>query len=136
MGGRGSSFGKAGRGSSFGKAGGGSGSIDSQISSIDKQIDKLGVKMATFFRSATADHGGFNHSERQQYNKMLEKTRSLKKQRSNLYDKKAKAQQSSSSGKTTFVNSYGEATRRYITSGTYERAQKRQSKSVLRNMGY
>ncbi len=30
----------------------------------------------------------------------------------------------------TFVNSYGEATTRYITSGTYERAQKRMLKGV------
>lgn len=34
------------------------------------------------------------------------------------------------------VNGYGERTSRYITSGTYERAMKRQEKAVLRNMGY
>lgn len=32
--------------------------------------------------------------------------------------------------KKTFVNGYGEATHRYITTGTYERAQKRAMKSV------
>lgn len=36
----------------------------------------------------------------------------------------------------TFVNSFGEATRRYVTTGTYERARKRAEKDVLRNMGY
>lgn len=36
----------------------------------------------------------------------------------------------------TFVNGFGEATTRYITSGTYEHARKRAEKDVLRNMGY
>lgn len=36
----------------------------------------------------------------------------------------------------TFVNGFGEATSRYITTGTYERARKRAEKAVLRNMGY
>jgi len=35
----------------------------------------------------------------------------------------------------TFVNSYGEATRREITSSTYRRQQKRLEKSVRRNLG-
>lgn len=34
-----------------------------------------------------------------------------------------------------FVNSFGEATKRNITSSTYERAMKRTEKDVLRNMG-
>ena len=38
--------------------------------------------------------------------------------------------------KKTFVNSYGEATPRYITSPSYERARTREDKAVLRNMGY
>lgn len=35
----------------------------------------------------------------------------------------------------TFVNSYGEATKRSVTTRGYEQAQKRQEKAVLRNMG-
>lgn len=38
-------------------------------------------------------------------------------------------------GKTP-VNSFGEATSRYITSLSYERWQRRNDKDVLRNMGY
>lgn len=34
------------------------------------------------------------------------------------------------------VNSFGEATRRVITTSTYERAMKRTEKAALRNMGY
>lgn len=36
----------------------------------------------------------------------------------------------------TFVNGFGEATSRYVTTGTYERARKRAEKAVRRNMGY
>ncbi len=36
----------------------------------------------------------------------------------------------------SFVNSYGEATRREITSNVYEQSQRRLKQDVLRNMGY
>ena len=36
-----------------------------------------------------------------------------------------------SSGKKTFVNGYGEATKREITSSTYARAEKRLSKQIM-----
>ena len=36
----------------------------------------------------------------------------------------------------TFVNSFGEATTREITSASYTRAQRRMEKDILRNMGY
>lgn len=35
----------------------------------------------------------------------------------------------------TFINGYGEATNKYITSSTYERAEKRRQKEVLSFMG-
>lgn len=38
--------------------------------------------------------------------------------------------------KKTFVNSFGEATSRDITSASYKRALKRTEKAVLKNLGY
>lgn len=35
----------------------------------------------------------------------------------------------------TFINGYGEATKRYITSSTYERAEKRRQKEILSFIG-
>lgn len=35
----------------------------------------------------------------------------------------------------TFINGYGEATKKYITSSTYERAEKRRQKEILSFMG-
>ena len=48
----------------------------------------------------------------------------------------AKAAKRKGGASKTFVNSYGEATTRDIATPSYERAQKRQQKAVLRNMGY
>ena len=48
----------------------------------------------------------------------------------------AKAAEKQGSASKTFVNSYGKATTRSISATSYERAQKRQQKAVLRNMGY
>lgn len=51
-------------------------------------------------------------------------------------DEAAKASKQKGVASKTFVNSYGEATKQIITTSGYERAQKRQQKAVLRNMGY
>lgn len=48
----------------------------------------------------------------------------------------AKAAKKQGGASKTFVSSYGEATTRDITAPNYRRAQKRQQKAVLRNMGY
>ena len=48
----------------------------------------------------------------------------------------AKAAKKQGGASKTFVNSYGEATTRDITAPNYRRAQMRQQKAVLRNMGY
>lgn len=45
------------------------------------------------------------------------------------------ARRSASKSSRTFVNSYGEATTRYVTSSTYERAQKRLKSDVERFIG-
>ena len=45
-------------------------------------------------------------------------------------------QNNTKTDKKTFVNSFGEATSRVITSTSYQRALTREKKAVLRNMGY
>lgn len=39
------------------------------------------------------------------------------------------------SAKSTFVNSFGEATKRYITTGTYERLRKKRNKEIMNYIG-
>ena len=63
----------------------------------------------------------------------------LQTERGRVIDEIAKKNQGrGSAGSTgkTFVNSYGEATTREITTSTYKRAQHRRKRDVLRNMGY
>lgn len=50
--------------------------------------------------------------------------------------KTKEAQNNTKTDKKTFVNSFGEATSRVITSTSYQRALAREKKAVLRNMGY
>ena len=127
-----------GRGSSFKKSGGKARAFSNRRSSaeIDREINSLGEKMASLSRSAAADHGYMNAEERKQYNSMLERTRDLKNKRSKLTDIRTEQKKSAEEQKHTLVNSFGEATQRYVTSQTYEAAQKRLQRAILRNMGY
>ena len=50
--------------------------------------------------------------------------------------KTKETQNNTKTDKKTFVNSFGEATSRVITSTSYQRALAREKKAVLRNMGY
>ena len=103
---------------------------------IDREINSLGEKMASLSRSAVADHGYMNAKERKQYNSMLERTRKLKNERSKLANIRAEQKKSTKGQMHTFINGFGEATKRYVTSKTYESAQKRQQRAIMRNMGY
>lgn len=57
-------------------------------------------------------------------------------ERGRILDEMAKQKQASSSAGKTFVNSFGEAATREITTPTCERARRRMNRDVLRNMGY
>lgn len=70
---------------------------------------------------------------------LLKTNQELQKRRGNLQlelDDRWRKEHPYTPPTKVFVNGYGEATRRHITSPTYERALKRQEKAVLRNMGY
>ena len=127
-----------GRGSSFKKSGGKAKAFSNHRSfaEIDREINSLGEKMASLSRSAVADHGYMNAKERKQYNSMLERTRKLKNERSKLANIRAEQKKSTKGQMHTFINGFGEATKRYVTSKTYEAAQKGQQRAIMRNMGY
>lgn len=127
MGGRGSS--SASRKASFGNM------SDKQLRA---RIDALGSTMERYASDATGYPNNVPGASKSGYLKY----RAAQRGYSSLRDEQAKRLRSSvrSGGekqqKRTFVNSYGEATTRDITSVTYERARKRMEKAVLRNMGY
>lgn len=92
-------------------------SHDSNKMSIDEQrkhVANLGMNAG----SAGSDS----------WNKWFSESQKLAKREQQLKDEYRKKHYNTSSA--TKVNSYGEATKRYITSGTYERSQKRMQRDV------
>ena len=127
MGGRGSaSAGGAG-------AGGGASTGGGSIKSLEAQKKALGDKMASLVRQTDKD-GQMTSEARKEYYATKSKRDDVVQKLSKAYkaDAEARSKQTKSepAEKKTFVNGYGEATHRYITTSTYERAQKRAMKSV------
>ena len=129
MGGRGSASSGAGAGAG---AGGGA-SAGGSIKSLEAQKKALGDKMASLVRQTDKD-GQMTSEARKEYYDTKSKRDDVVQKLSKAYkaDAEARSKQAKSEPveKKTFVNGYGEATHREITSSTYERAQKRLTKSV------
>ena len=89
--------------------------------------------MASLVRQ-TDKYGQMTSEARKEYYATKSKRDDVVQKLSEAYkaDAEARSKQAKSepAEKKTFVNGYGEATHRYITSNTYERAQKRSMKSV------
>lgn len=119
MGGRGSASSGAGAGGS--------------IKSLEAQKKALGDKMASLVRQTDKD-GQMTSEARKEYYATKSKRDDVVQKLSKAYkadvEARSKQAKSESAEKKTFVNGYGEATDREITSSTYERAQKRLMKSV------
>nr|DAV17712.1 MAG TPA: hypothetical protein [Caudoviricetes sp.] len=126
MGGRGSASSGAGAGAGGASAGG-------SIKSLEAQKKALGDRMASLVRQTDKD-GQMTSEARKEYYATKSKRDDVVQKLSKAYkaDAEARSKQAKSEPveKKTFVNGYGEATHREITSSTYERAQKRSMKSV------
>lgn len=124
MGGRGSA--SAGGGTKQSSGGG-------SIKSLEARKKALGDKMAKLVRQTDKD-GQMTSKARKEYYATKSKRDKVVSDLSKAYkaDAEARSKQAKSepAEKKTFVNGYGEATHRYITTATYERAQKRAMKSV------
>ena len=103
------------------------------IKSLEAQKKALGDKMASLVRQTDKD-GQMTSEARKEYYATKSKRDDVVQKLSEAYkaDAEARSKQAKSEPveKKTFVNGYGEATDREITSSTYERAQKRLMKSV------
>lgn len=124
MGGRGSA--SAGGGAKQSSGGG-------SIKSLEARKKALGDKMDKLVRQTDKD-GQMTSKARKEYYATKSKRDKVVSDLSKAYkaDAEARSRQAKSepAEKKTFVNGYGEATHREITSSTYERAQKRSMKSV------
>lgn len=134
MGGRGASS-----QSSKASRGGVSSLTDRQLTG---EIDRLGKVMEETAQSHVAylQGRGGSKADSDRYRKAQARYSELQNESMRRLQLKAARNAAASNAKPkpahTFVNGFGEATSRYVTTGTYERARKRADKAVLRNMGY
>ena len=117
--------------------------LESQLQSVNADMEKASDVM----RKTADGHTGYlqgtpwgSRAEHEAYVEAFDTHRSLMARRDAIVDELARRNHERAASQRpepkTFVNSFGEVTHRYITTSTYERAQKRLDKAVLRNMGY
>ena len=119
-----------GRGSSSGRARGGGGNIATLVSQYNKLLEKQASLGRTMFLGTDSE----NAKARKQWNANNEKLRKMKNTIENAKAKQRETQRKTET-KKPFVNSFGEATKRTITNATYEKAQKKLSKQMMKYIG-
>lgn len=94
-------------------------------------MERLGSKSSLYLQGAP----WATRAEHEQYVAARDKYQELRSERSSLVMEQVKRKPVTQESKTkAFVNSFGEATDRYVTSGTYERAMKRREKQIAARM--
>lgn len=105
--------------------------LDAEISSLEGTMERLGRKSSWYLQGAP----WATRTDHEQYVAARDKYQELRSERSSLAMEQVKRKSVTQESKTkAFVNSFGEATDRYVTSGTYERAMKRQEKQIAERM--
>nr|DAZ19100.1 MAG TPA: hypothetical protein [Caudoviricetes sp.] len=108
------------------------------VAQVDARMSELSAIMERTASDATGYPSGVpgaTKSGYDEYRTAQSEFQRLQGVRANLLEREAATQRADRSPRT-FVNSFGEATSRYITTGTYERTRRRTDADVLRNMGY
>lgn len=125
MGGRGSGSGRGGNSASLG-------ALKAQEKSLDSQIEKLKKKLADYASKNPAWNMPIGYYDVQR------KKQALESKRRSITNKIVTASRNVTAEKTngkTFVNSFGEATKREITTSTYKRSQARLSEEMMGFVG-
>ena len=115
---------------------GGSGSKPEQddIKAMQQKFDQLGQKMSEMAQYATPG-SNYDDSKASKYYELKRQHNDLRSKINAKKDEEAKKRPKSKPEHRTFINGYGEATRRDITSATYERAQRRLNREIDRRFG-
>lgn len=127
----------------MGGRGASSGNINNaskNIKAIQEQFDKLKDRNIKLYKenNGFAITGDLKQIEKRNkaYKEWLENRNKLGKLQQQINGERARKEISKKQeNNKTFVNSYGEATNREITSSTYRRQQKRMERAVRRNLG-
>lgn len=116
---------------------GASSSSTANIQQLRETEKNIREKMTKIYN----DNSGFARTDLKSVQSAREEWYKLQKDANKIRDKineeeeKRRKKSTSKNTTKTFVNSYGEATKRYITTSTYERARKRTERAVRRNLG-
>lgn len=100
------------------------------IENLEREIKELNAKLAKICESRDRK----STLMPKEYYVIIKERQSLESELRELLAEKYSAKDKKEV-QHTFVNSYGEATKRKITTDTYERTQRRIEKAVLINMG-
>lgn len=105
--------------------------IEQEMNSINKQVGELQRNSIPGLHSEKQIK-----ANRKKINALLTKSRKLRQERSDAFDREVKEynEKHPQSSHHTFVNGFGEATHRYITTTTYERAMKRNEREIQNRM--
>ncbi len=118
----------------------GSGMKPRSSKEIEDEMNKINKQVGELQRNSIA---GLNSEKqirenRKKINALLDKSRKLRKERSKAQDREIKEYHDKHpeqfENNHTFVNGFGEATHRYITNQTYERAMKRNEREIQNRM--
>ena len=116
------------------------GTAEASVKSLQSKERKLGSKMAEYAEYATPAYTGKDKQAKSaKYYKYQREFNAVRRERNDLQNKISKAKQEAreneAKAKKKFVNSFGEATKRNITNATYEKAQKKLAKDIMRVIG-
>ena len=106
---------------------------DEGLAVLEEKIYQQEQKMDKLAKYATP--ASYDARKAEEYYKEKSELDKLRQQYNEMLDAAAAKRPESRPERRRFINDFGEATTREITTATYERAQKRQEQAVLRNMG-
>lgn len=127
-----------GRGSGSGRGGGSEsiGALKEREKSLNSQIDKLNKRLADYASKNPAWNmpSGYGVTQRKRQ-ALEEKRRAITNKIVEEVKKQSAAERAVETKGKTFVNSFGEATKREITTSTYKSSQAKLSKEIMGFVG-
>ena len=113
--------------------------LGSELKRVDSRMGELGKTMerkAAGHMAFVNGMPGASAADSRTYRSAQREYQKLQGDRAKIIDEMAKKRPKEKARPKTFVNSFGEATTREITSAAYKRAQRRMERDILRNMEY
>lgn len=113
---------------------------EAKVKSLQSKERKLGSKMAEYAEYALPSYTGKDKQAKSaKYYKYKNEFNEVRRERNDLQNKisqtKRESRENEAKAKKKFVNSFGEATKRNITNATYEKAQRKLAKDIMRFIG-